>query len=55
MGCEGMGEAGGVVPAGGGRKVAPVEALDAIEAVARVGRDQWAEAFAKHHSRLVDG
>jgi hypothetical protein len=34
---------------------APVDALDAIEAVALAGRNQWAEVFATHHSQLVDG
>ncbi|HEY2946933.1 MAG TPA: hypothetical protein VGJ53_00810 [Micromonosporaceae bacterium] len=41
--------------ADGGAVHAPVDALDAIEAVARAGRDQRADVFAKHHSRLVDG
>jgi uncharacterized cupin superfamily protein len=33
---------------------APVEALDAIEAIATAGRDQWGAIMAKHHSRLVE-
>jgi uncharacterized cupin superfamily protein len=34
---------------------APVEALDAIEAIAAAGWDQWGDIFARHHSRLLDG
>jgi uncharacterized cupin superfamily protein len=34
---------------------APVDALDAIEAIATAGPDQWGGIFAEHHSRLVDG
>jgi hypothetical protein len=32
-----------------------VDALDAIEAIATAGRDQWGDIFARHHSRLLDG